>query len=286
MHALELIDDWPVVSVSAAALVYDGAGARIRTHRRGDSEQSYRIASITKPITAWAVLVAVEEGLLELDSPLGQPGCTLRHLLSHAGGYPFDGPTPIAAPGTRRIYSNTGIEMAADAVVAASGMPFVEYLTEAVLAPLGMSATELRGSPAHALWSSLDDLCRFADELVHPRLLAEATARLAEYPVFADLAGIVPGLGRYERCSWGLGLEVKGDKDPHWTGPTNSAATFGHFGGSGTLLWVDRGATSEGAVACIALTDRPFDEWAVDALVFWPALSDAVLRDTITGAGS
>ena len=45
-------------------------------------------------LTAWAVLIAVEEGVVGLEDAVGQPGCTLRHLLAHAGGYPFDGPDP------------------------------------------------------------------------------------------------------------------------------------------------------------------------------------------------
>ncbi len=53
-------------------------------------------------------------------------------------------------------------------------------------------------------------------------------------------------------------------------GRRNSPATFGHFGRSGTFLWVDPVAGL--GVGC--LTDRPFGAWAGEA---WPALSDAVL---------
>ena len=41
-------------------------------------------------MAAWATLIAVEEGVGTLEQPAGQPGCTLRHLLAHAGGYGFD----------------------------------------------------------------------------------------------------------------------------------------------------------------------------------------------------
>ena len=74
---------------------------------------SFRLASITKMLSSWAILIACEEGTLHLDQPVAQEGCTLRHLLAHAGGYAFDGSEPIARPGVRRIYSNTGIELAA-----------------------------------------------------------------------------------------------------------------------------------------------------------------------------
>ena len=279
MNALDLIDTWPVDNVAAAVIELDRDAARRTVRTGGDTTRPYRLASLSKPITTWAVLVAVEEGLLSLDTAIGQPGCTLRHLLAHAGGYPFDGPQPIAAPGARRIYSNTGIEMAAEAVAAAADMPFGQYLTEAVFEPLGMASSSLRGSPAHSVWSTVDDCIRFMDETMQPRLVTEQTAHAATTPVFDELAGIVPGVGRYDHCSWGLGFEVKGDKHPHWMGHTNTPAAFGHFGGAGTLLWVDSGAVAGTTVGCVALTDRPFDEWAIEALRLWPQLSDAVLDE-------
>jgi CubicO group peptidase (beta-lactamase class C family) len=278
MHALDLIAHWPVDHVSAAVVMGPAQGTP-RVDTRGDSRQAYRIASLSKPLAAWAALVAVEEGLVPLDQPIGQPGCTLRHLLAHAGGYSFDGPEPVAAPGTRRIYSNTGIELAAAAIAAAAEMPFAQYLAEAVFQPLGMTASELRGSPAHQVWSTVDDLVRFAQELIRPRLLAPATVEVATTPAFPDLRGVVPGLGAYQRCSWGLGVEIHGDKHPHWMGARNSPQAFGHFGGSGTMMWVDPAAVPGHAVAVIALTDRPFDEWADEALRVWPAFSDAVIDE-------
>ena len=75
-------------------------------------------------------------------------------------------------------------------------------------------------------------------------------------------AGIVPGVGRFDPCPWGLGVEIRGEKSPHWTGRANSPATFGHFGGAGTMMWVDPLAD----VGVVALTDRPFDEWRDEAL--------------------
>ena len=92
---------------------------------------------------------------------------------------------------------------------------------------------------------------------------------------FPTLAGLVPGIGRFDPCPWGLGSELRGTKQPHWTGTHNSPDTFGHFGAAGTLLWVDPGAR----VACIALTDRRFDDWSAEALQYWPQLADAVLAE-------
>jgi CubicO group peptidase (beta-lactamase class C family) len=281
MRSLDLAQSWPVDHVSIAVVQrhIDAVGAATVLGTLGDQDRSYRLASIAKTMTAWATLIAVEEGLLSLDTAIGQPGCTLRHLLAHAGGYPFDGADPISRPGRRRIYSNTGIEMAAAAVEEAALMPFVDYFTQAVLEPLGMSSTTLRGSPAHGVFSSVRDICRFVDETMVPTLVSLETAALATQPVFPELSGVVPGVGRYERCSWGLGFEIKGDKKPHWTGTTNSARAFGHFGGAGTFVWVDLGVARQQGIACVALTDRPFDEWAPQALSLWPQLSDAVLAE-------
>lgn len=276
MEALRLVDDWPVPTVAAAVVAPDGS-----VHQRGPVHHRFRLASIAKMLVGWTVLVACEEGTVSLDQPAGQPGCTLRHLLAHAGGYAFDGPEPITKPGTRRIYSNTGIELAADALAEAAGIPFATYQREALLDPLGMTSTELRGSPAHAVFSTVHDLLGFVAEVRRPQLVSAQTAALFSTVQFPGLRGIVPGVGRYDDCVWGLGTEVRGTKTPHWTGTQNSPSTFGHFGGAGTLLWVDPGAQ----VSCIALTDRPFDDWSAEALQRWPQLADAVLAEVAGGSG-
>ena len=270
MTALDLTAAWPVPSVSGAVIA-GGAVADVV----GDTNRVQRLASISKPIAAWAVFVALEEGIVTLDQPIGQPDCTLRHLLAHAGGYPFEGSDPISPPDRTRIYSNTGFDLACATVADAAVMPFAEYLRLAVFEPLAMTSSQLIGSPSHGVHSNVDDLIRFVLEVRTPTLVAPSTAELAEHVHSPALAGIVPGVGRYERCPWGMGFEVRGDKHPHWTGRTNSARTFGHFGGSGTMFWVDPTAD----VALIALADRPFDEWATEALEAWPTLSDAVLDE-------
>ena len=270
MEALRLTAEWPVAHVAAAVVTPDGVA-----HTVGDIDATFRIASIAKMLVGWTALVACEEGTVALDQPYGQEGCTLRHLLAHAGGYAFDGDAPIAKPGTRRTYSNTGIELAARCIAEAADMPFEQYQREAVLEPLGMATTTLRGSPAHAVRSSVRDLLRFVAELRAPQLVSAASARAFRTVQFPDLAGIVPGVGRYDPCPWGLGTEIRGAKSPHWTGPHNSTSTYGHFGGAGTLLWVAPGVE----VAVVALTDRPFDEWSTEALQQWPRFADAVLAE-------
>jgi CubicO group peptidase (beta-lactamase class C family) len=266
VEALRQIDGWGA-NVAAAGVVR--GGDVVATH--GPRESELRWASVTKPAVALATLVAAEEGVIDLDSAAGPPGSTIRHLLAHASGLPFEGATPIAKPGRRRIYSNTGFELVADAVARAAEMPFEEYLRAAVFEPLGMRA-ELRGSAAAGVHGTLDDLLALAREFQTPRLVAPETLAEATSVQFPGLGGVLPDVGRFDPNDWGLGVELRDAKQPHWTGMRNSEPTFGHFGGSGTFLWVD----PEAGLACACLTDRAFGKWALDA---WPRLSDAVLEE-------
>lgn len=267
MSALAVIDSWPVENAAVGVVAADGVLAR-----RGDADCVSPWASVTKLVSAAAVLVAVEEGIVELDEPAGPPGSSLRHLLAHASGLPPEEGSPIARPGERRIYSNAGFEAAAALVGERAEMPFAEYLAAAVLEPVGMSSTRLEGSPAFGVSGPLEDLLAFGRELLAPRFVAGETLEEATTVAFPGLVGVLPGFGRQEPNDWGLGLELRDAKSPHWTGARNSSRTFGHFGRAGTFLWVDPDA----GLACACLTDRPFGDWATEA---WPALSDAVLGE-------
>ena len=79
----------------------------------------------------------------------------------------------------------------------------------------------------------------FLSEMRRPQLLAPSTVAEMFRPQYPDLVGIVPGVGRFDPCPWGLGVELHGDKSPHWMGRAASPSTFGHFGGAGTMMWVD-----------------------------------------------
>jgi CubicO group peptidase (beta-lactamase class C family) len=237
---------------------------------RGPIDREYRLASVTKLLTACAVLVAAEEGILELDEPAGPAGSTVRHLLAHASGLPFDSGPILAPPGARRIYSNVAYDLLGDVVADRSGLSFTDYLRAAVFEPVGMASTELRGSPAAFAYGTLADLLAFAQELSAPRIVARETLDEATSVQFPGLAGVIPGIGRQDPSDWGLGFEVRGHKSPHWTGIQNSPRTFGHFGGAGTFLWVDPDAR----LALVVLTDLEFGDWALEA---WPKLSDEVL---------
>jgi CubicO group peptidase (beta-lactamase class C family) len=270
LESLQITDAWPAENVAVAALSKDG-----ELGRRGDSSRVFRWASVTKPVTALAALVAAEEGTIDLDEPAGPPGSTMRHLLAHASGLPFDSGPPIAKPGVRRIYSNTGFEAAAERIEANAEMPFAEYLQKAVLSPLGMKAVLREPAAAAAgLWGTLDDLVLLVRELLAPTLVAPETFAEATSVQFPGLAGVIPDLGRFDPNDWGLGFELKDAKQPHFSGTLTSPRTFGHWGGSGTFIWID----PERELALGVLTDLEFGEWAKEA---WPPFSDAVVSEVM-----
>ncbi|MGH3040721.1 MAG: serine hydrolase domain-containing protein [Gaiellaceae bacterium] len=267
MEALDQVDSWPAPTAAVAVVTAEGVVAQ-----RGPADAVLRWASVTKLLTAYAVLIAAEEGVLDLDEPAGPTGASVRHVLAHASGLPFEGDKPIAKPGERRIYSNAGFDLLGKLLVARAEMPFAGYLQEAVLDPLALSRAELRGRPSEGIFGSLADLAAFARELLTPTLIAEETLAEATEVAFPGLVGVLPGLGRQEPNDWGLGFELRDAKRPHWTGAANSPRTFGHFGGAGTFLWVDPDA----GAACACLTDLEFADWALAA---WPPLAVAILAE-------
>jgi CubicO group peptidase (beta-lactamase class C family) len=228
----------------------------------------FAFASVTKLATAVAVLVAAEEGLVDLDEPAGPPGATLRHLLAHASGLPFDVGPPLSPPGRRRVYSNYGFEVAAGLVAERAEMSFGDYF-HAVWAG---SAIVLHGSPAWGASGTIGGLGAVARELLDPIRIDRETLDEASTVQFPGLVGVLPGFGRQDPNDWGLGVEIRDAKTPHWTGSRNSPRTFGHFGRSGTFLWVD----PDVGLALACLTDLPFGDWAAEA---WPRLADDVVAE-------
>ena len=151
-----------------------------------DSGTVFRIASMTKSFTALSILRLRDEGKLSLDDPAEKwvpelaglkypttdsPRLTIRHLMSHATGFPEDNPwgdqqlavtdeqmskmmrdgIPFSnAPGVAYEYSNFGFAILGRIVTKASGMPYRQYITANILRPLGMTSTSLepRSVPA------------------------------------------------------------------------------------------------------------------------------------------
>ena len=147
-----------------------------------DADTVFRIASMTKSFTALCIMRLRDDGKLSLDDPAERhvpelagltyptadsPRITIRHLLSHAGGFPEDNPwgdrqlaatdAEMAAmmkrgipfsttPGTAYEYSNYGFAILGRIVANVSGMPYRQYLQANILKPLGMTATTLEAA--------------------------------------------------------------------------------------------------------------------------------------------
>ena len=269
---LESLASWPGEHRAAGWVARDG-----RQAMAGEVDHVLPLASVTKVLTALAVLVSVEEEVLDLDEPAGPPGSTVRLLLAHASGLPFKGRTPISDPGVRRIYGNAAYELLGELLTERTGFAYADYVAQAVCQPLGMTATAVTGSPAAGGSGTVRDLVQLGAELLGGgRILAPETLAEATRPHLPELDGVLPGFGRQRPNPWGLGVEIKGSKAPHWTPGDASPATFGQFGQSGSFLWVD----PEAGVACASLTDRGFGSWARTA---WPQLGDAVLAAARSG---
>ncbi|WP_328357883.1 beta-lactamase family protein [Mycobacterium sp. NBC_00419] len=267
---LDLIADWPVPAASAAVV---GPAGVLATY--GDQAAEYRLASVTKPLVARAAQVAVEEGVVDLDTPAGPPGSTIRHLLAHASGLSMHSAEVMAEPGKRRVYSNYGFTVLAEAIEQSSGIEFGQYVAEAIFGPLGMGTSRLTEGAVAAGYgavSTVADLAIFVADLLNPRTVSAEMHAEATSVQFPGLTGVLPGFGVQRPNDWGLGFEIRDDKSPHWTGSANSPRTYGHFGQTGTFIWVD----PDRRLALVVLTARDFDEWAKP---LWPALSDEVLRD-------
>jgi CubicO group peptidase (beta-lactamase class C family) len=181
-------------------LVHEGAvGVRDLASRAPvDAGTVFRIASMTKSFTAVAILRLRDEGKLSLDDlaerfvpelaglkypTADSPRLTIRHLLSHAGGFPEDNPwgdrqlaatddemgrmmrqgIPFStAPGTSYEYSNYGFAILGRIVGKVSGEPYARYVKTHVLDPLGMLSTSLQ--PASVPAATLAHGYRWEDD--------------------------------------------------------------------------------------------------------------------------
>ncbi|MDP9800691.1 CubicO group peptidase (beta-lactamase class C family) [Arcanobacterium wilhelmae] len=235
----------------------------------GDPDQVFPLASVTKPMAAWAILIAVAQGQLSLEAPAGPEGSTIAHLLAHASGVGPDPTVPIGRVGAKRIYTNYGYDLLADAFEREVGVSAQAWMEERLFAPLGMATAQMRGSIAKDARGSADDVAKFAAELLSPTLLPSELVERATTPFMPGLSGIVPGYGRHADCQWGLGLEIRDHKSPHWTGSDFSPETFGHFGQSGSFVFVDPAVRKAG----VFVGAQPFGEIHQ---ANWPALTNAM----------
>lgn len=177
------------VAVSATDVLFEYAGgwADIRRQVPVDAATTLMAYSMSKTITAVAVLQLVEAGTIRLDDPVERyvdslpygSKVTIRQLISHTAGIPnpiplrwvhpaaqhgsFDEKAALAAvlhdhprlsfePGTKYAYSNIGYWLLGTIVERASGERFTSYVCEHILRPLAITPRDLGyvvADPAH-----------------------------------------------------------------------------------------------------------------------------------------
>ena len=206
---------------------------------RGSRDVALPWASVTKVVSALTVLVAVDRGLVGLDDPAGPPGSTLRHLLAHASGLAFDDTSVISAPARTRIYSNSGFDEAAAVVERAAGTPFAELLKASVLGPIGMSGASLQGRPSEGLRGRSTTSRRSPSSCSCHGRSRRRWLRWGRRSRFRGCVACCPGSASRIRSTGASGSRSGARRRPIGPAPGNSPRTFGHFGGSGTFLWVD-----------------------------------------------
>jgi D-alanyl-D-alanine carboxypeptidase len=143
-----------------------------RTQQAVTPDTRFCIGSNTKPFTAMAIMLLVEEGKVNLDQPIRQyldnlptqwQPLTVRQLLSHTSGISEDGywrkrqrPEDLLrlinsrldfTPGETWMYSNSGFALAGLIIEKASGQSYQDFLRERIFQPLGMDQTQAQLEP-------------------------------------------------------------------------------------------------------------------------------------------
>ncbi len=247
LATLNEIAEWPVDRAAAAVCTSDGVIGRF-----GETASEFALASVTKPLFAYAMLIAHEEGTIDLDETVD--GRTVAQRLAHVDK-------------DRRRYRNANYDELGQLLEQRSGFGAHEYFAEAVAEPLGLARTRIDGSVAAAGIGTADDLAVVGGEWLRPTLIHPQTWSRATTPCDPELAGILPGFGYQSPNPWGLGPEIRGHKEPHWLGVSFGPEVFGHFGQAGTFVWVDPVL----GAAAVVLTDRDFGPWAIER---WAPFND------------
>jgi CubicO group peptidase (beta-lactamase class C family) len=256
---------WPG-SPSFVVFRLDG-GIVQRVVQEGDLDDVRPWASVSKMAVAMAFGVEVDWGLHKLTESIGPRGATLSNLLSHSSGLGLEEDDPVVDVGTKRVYSNYAIDCAVKAVVGDNDP--AQWLEYRLFGGFGMSTTRLEGRPSSGVVGSTEDLLRLGVAWLRPDGIAKETRDRFITPFIPTLDGIVPGFGRFSPCPWGLGPEVRGDKQ-HWMGdwPPES---FGHFGQSGALMLLN----VQENIGVVATSTENFGPWAVK---LWPEWTSAMRK--------
>lgn len=247
---------------------------------RGYSNRRYRLASITKILTTYVMADAVLAGAISfeerVDSPkLKSPEVSFKDLLSHCSGIRPDNLDPIERH-KKRIYTNEAFDLAGEALITKLGQDFktssVGDLFKEGLGAYLQTSIEFEGSCAASAIGTLDDLISIMNEMRNPTYLDAQTHKQLTCAYLPELEGILPGWGTYKHNTFGIGFEIKGNKQPHWTGSISSPETFGHFGQSGAFIFHD----PINMVSACCVTNKDFAPWAK---LTYPVLSDKIYEE-------
>ena len=250
MDAAALLGEW-----AAAASTLSSDPTLDATFGRRDV--AFAWASVSKLAVAALVGVAVQEGTLAFDEPLGPTGSTVAHVLAHASGLGPSRDALGAKVGTKRIYSTYGFELIAERLGGTSAV------VENIRRLLGLRSVISDGTAGGGLIGTLTDLETLARIWMGQGPISSEILREMTRVFLPDIGGVVPGFGSFQPSPWGLGPQIKGS-NTHWIGEKWPSAAFGHFGQSGSLVLID----PEQQFAVVALSSRDFGPWAVST---WPS---------------
>jgi len=255
--------DWPGAPAYVVLRVRGGVIERV--HESGDLDEVRPWASVSKMAVALAFGVEIDWGFHAYSETVGPRGANFANLLSHSSGLGLEEGDPTVPIATKRVYSNFGVDHAVSAIVGESSP--AEWLGHRVFQPLGMDTSALVERPSSGVRGSTNDLATLAVSWLRPDAIARETRDRLIGPYLPDLAGIVPGFGRFTPCPWGMGPEVRGEKK-HWMGDW-PPASFGHFGQSGSMMLLN----ADEGIGVVATSTEPFASWAVN---LWPRWTSAM----------
>ncbi len=264
-----LDDDWPGLPAYVVLRVRDGLVQRV--HESGPLDEVRPWASVSKMAVALAFGVEMDWGFHEYSETAGPRGANFANLLSHSSGLGLEEGDPLVPIATKRVYSNYAVDHAVHAIVGESSA--AAWLDHRLFQSLGMTSSALVDRPASGVSGSTNDMATLAVSWLRPDAVARATRDRLIRPYLPDLAGIVPGFGRFTPCPWGIGPEVRGDKE-HWMGDW-PPASFGHFGQSGSLMLLN----ADEGIGVVATSTEPFGSWAVN---LWPEWTSAMRKLALT----
>jgi D-alanyl-D-alanine carboxypeptidase len=170
-----------------------------------EPEMPFHLASLTKPLTATAILMLEEAGQLALDDPLtrflpdyplGKTIITLEHLLTHTSGVKnytelpewwavhrqdfsvheliglFSSKPRVSAPGTRWAYNNSGYALLGAVIEKISEKPYGQFIEERIFAPLGMQHSYYAGTSSQVIPKLVSGYSGQGPTYSHPEYLS------------------------------------------------------------------------------------------------------------------